>query len=134
MKMSLCSRYARYSSWGGWGRAPDSNVTGVSRSADTALETAARSSASSSRVELTNTRRRWSGVRIAVLCSVGPVMDEPPERESAYAALRPRPPAGGNASRPFQVRGLTLYAKPTPLGMREASGPERELLRSSQEG
>ena len=41
MKMSLCSRYARYSSWGGWGRAPNSNITGVSRSAATARETAA---------------------------------------------------------------------------------------------
>lgn len=56
--MSLWARYARYSRLGGYGRAPDSNITGVSRSAETARATARRSSDSSSSVELTNTRRR----------------------------------------------------------------------------
>jgi hypothetical protein len=61
---SLCVRYARYRSCGGCGRAPTSNITGVSRNAEMARETARRSSASSSSVELTNTRRRRSGVRM----------------------------------------------------------------------
>ena len=43
---------------------PASNITGVSRSAEIARETARRSSASSPSVELTNTRRRRSGVRM----------------------------------------------------------------------
>ena len=60
----LCARYARYSSRGGCGRAPISNITGISRSAETASRTACRSAASSPSVELTNTRSRWSGVRI----------------------------------------------------------------------
>ena len=64
-KMSDCARYARYSSRGGYGRAPSSNSTGVSRSAEIARATAARSSASSASVELTKTRSRWSGVRIS---------------------------------------------------------------------
>jgi hypothetical protein len=46
------------------GRAPSSNITGVRRSASIARETARRSSASSPSVELTNTRRRRSGVRM----------------------------------------------------------------------
>src|SRR5262245_8949703 len=66
MKMSLWARYARYSSAGGWGLAPSSNITGVSRSVEIAREAARRSSASSARVELTNTLRRWSGVRMPV--------------------------------------------------------------------
>jgi predicted ATPase len=45
-------------------RAPSSNITGVRRSASIARETARRSSASSPSVELTNTRRRRSGVRM----------------------------------------------------------------------
>ena len=61
---SLCARYARYRSCGGCGRAPTSNITGVSRNAEMARETARRSSASSPSVELTNTRRRRSGVRM----------------------------------------------------------------------
>ena len=64
MNTSLCARYARYTSPGGYGRAPSSNITGVSRSAEMARETARRSSASSPSVELTNTRSRRSGVRI----------------------------------------------------------------------
>src|SRR5262249_40006558 len=40
-----------------------------------ARATAARSSASSVSVELTNTRRRWSGVRIAALLPFGSVID-----------------------------------------------------------
>ena len=67
MKMSDCARYARYNSRGGCGRAPSSNSTGVSRKAEIARDTSTRSSASSASVELTNTRRRWSGVRIATL-------------------------------------------------------------------
>ena len=39
-------------------------MTGVNLSAEIALATAARSGASSARVELTKTRSRWSGVRI----------------------------------------------------------------------
>jgi hypothetical protein len=62
---SLCARYARYRSCGGWGRAPTSNITGVILKAVMARETARRSSASSVSVELTNTRRRRSGVRMA---------------------------------------------------------------------
>ena len=42
-------------------------MTGVSRSAEMARPTAARSSASSASVELMKTLRRWSGVRIATL-------------------------------------------------------------------
>jgi Transposase, Mutator family len=64
MNTSACTRYARYTSAGGYGRAPASNITGVSRSAETARDTARRSSASSPSVELTNTRRRRSGVRV----------------------------------------------------------------------
>src|SRR5262245_23095866 len=64
MKMSLCARYARYTSRGGCGRAPNSNITGVRRRAEMARETDRRSSASSPSVELTKTRRRWSGVRM----------------------------------------------------------------------
>jgi hypothetical protein len=41
-----------------------SNITGVNRNAEMARETAYRSSASSPSVELTNTRRRRSGVRM----------------------------------------------------------------------
>ena len=61
---SLCARYARYSSCGGCGRAPASNITGVILKPVMARETARRSSASSPSVELTNTRRSRSGVRI----------------------------------------------------------------------
>ena len=43
--ISLCARYARYRSCGGCGRAPTSNITGVSRNAEMARETACRSSA-----------------------------------------------------------------------------------------
>ena len=64
MNTSLCARYARYTSRGGYGRAPSSNITGVSRSAEIARATARRSAASSPSVELTNTRSRRSGVRI----------------------------------------------------------------------
>ena len=64
MNTSLCARYARYTPCGGCARAPASNMTGVRRNAETARATARRSAASSPRVELTNTRRRWSGVRI----------------------------------------------------------------------
>src|SRR6185437_11222296 len=46
-------------------RAPCSNITGVSPSAEIAAAAARRSSASSPSVELTNTRRRWSGVLIS---------------------------------------------------------------------
>ena len=60
---SLCAKYARYSSCGGCGRAPTSNITAVNRNAERARDTACRSSASSPSVELTNTRRRRSGVR-----------------------------------------------------------------------
>ena len=35
MNTSLCARYARYTSRGGYGRAPSSNITGDSRSAET---------------------------------------------------------------------------------------------------
>jgi selenocysteine lyase/cysteine desulfurase len=45
MNTSACARYARYTSAGGYGRAPASNITGVSRSAETARETARRSPA-----------------------------------------------------------------------------------------
>jgi hypothetical protein len=62
MNTSLCARYARYTSCGGCGRAPCSNITGVSRSAEMARDTACRSLVSSCREELTNTRRRRSGV------------------------------------------------------------------------
>ena len=70
--MSDCARYARYSSCGGCGRAPSSNITGVSPNAAIERATAARSAANSANVELTNTRKRWSGVRIAMpsCCSV----------------------------------------------------------------
>ena len=61
---SLCARYARYSSCGGCGRAPSSNITGVNRNTEMARDTARRSSANSPSVELTNTRKRRSGVRI----------------------------------------------------------------------
>ena len=64
MNTSLCARYCWYTSRGGYGRAPSSNITGVRRSASIARETARRSSASSPSVELTNTRRRRSGVRM----------------------------------------------------------------------
>src|SRR5438552_5411072 len=64
MKVWLCARYARYSERGGWGRAPSSNMTGASRSRRMAWRAAARSGASSCRVELTKTRSRWSGVRM----------------------------------------------------------------------
>jgi hypothetical protein len=57
-------RYCWYTSRGGYGRAPSSNITGLSRSAETACETARRSPASSPSVELTNTRKRRSGVRM----------------------------------------------------------------------
>jgi hypothetical protein len=75
-----------------WGccRAPSSNSTGVSRSAEMARATARRSSASSPcspTVELTNTRRRWSGVWITTSARIlrslivpgrpTPVWDEP---------------------------------------------------------
>ena len=66
MNRSLCARYARYRSCGGCGRAPTSNITGVIRKAVMARETARRSSASSLSVELTNTRRCRSGVRMTV--------------------------------------------------------------------
>src|SRR6266508_2383967 len=63
-KMWLCVRYARYNSRGGCGRALSSNITGVRCSCSIARRTATRSGASSSSVELTKTRTRWSGVRI----------------------------------------------------------------------
>ena len=71
MNTSACARYARYTSAGGYGRAPASNITGVSRSAEIARDTARRSSVSSPSVELTNTRSRRSGVRMTV-ASRGP--------------------------------------------------------------
>ena len=77
MNTSLCARYARYSSAGGYGRAPSSNITGVSRSAEMARETARRSSASSPSVELTNTRSRRSGVRMTT-SSRGPSLTDRP--------------------------------------------------------
>jgi hypothetical protein len=55
---SDCSRYDRYSSRGGCGRAPSSNITGASFIRSIAARAAARSFASSRRVELTNTRIR----------------------------------------------------------------------------
>jgi hypothetical protein len=74
----------------GCGRAPSSNSTGVSRSAEMARATTRRSSASSPcspTVELTNTRRRWSGVWITTSARIlrslivpgrpTPVWDEP---------------------------------------------------------
>ncbi len=62
-----------YTSRGGYGRAPSSNITGVSRSAEIARATARRSSASSPSVELTNTRTRRSGVRMTA-SSGGPAL------------------------------------------------------------
>ena len=76
----LCSRYARYSSCGGWGRAPSSNSTGMRCSASIARLAAARSAASSSRVDDTNTRTRWSGVRIAGIGTVWPSTALTPRR------------------------------------------------------
>ena len=68
------------------GRAPSSNITGVSRNAEVARATARRSSASSPNVELTNTRSRRSGVRMTG-SSRGPwLTDRPragPPRKSA---------------------------------------------------
>jgi hypothetical protein len=55
----------RYTSCGGCARAPDSNITGASRSCSIAARAASRSAASSSSVDDTNTRSRRSGVLIA---------------------------------------------------------------------
>ena len=103
--MSLCSRYARYSSRGGCGRAPSSNITGAIASRSIAARTARRSGASSFSVELTKTRRRWSGVRMTlaarlmpqVSCRERPTVQHagPPERGRAGLSTRrsagPRP-------------------------------------------
>src|SRR6266566_4502096 len=74
MNTSLCARYARYSSRGGCGRAPSSNSTGVSRSAEMARATARRSSASSPRRGGDGVRQpRPSLRRVAGLCVHGHV-------------------------------------------------------------
>ena len=90
MNTSACARYARYTSAGGYGRAPASNITGVSRSAEMARETARRSSASSPIVELRNTRRRRSGVWMTA-SSRGPwLTDRPgPTPPCEYAPSHP---------------------------------------------
>jgi hypothetical protein len=62
---------------GGYGRAPASNITEVSRNADIARDTARRSSASSPSVELTNTRSRRSRVRMTA-SSRGPCLTDRP--------------------------------------------------------
>ena len=96
---SLCARYARYSSCGGCGRAPSSNITGVNRNAEMARDTACRSSASSPSVELTNTRRRWSGVRITSSCRQPFVPRSPPDRFHP-ASLGPAGPTGNTPRHP----------------------------------
>jgi predicted ATPase len=73
-----------------WGRAPTPNITGVSRNAEMARETACRSSASSPSVELTNTRRRRSGVR----------MTASPGSPSSPIAPAEVPPCKSPTSRP----------------------------------
>src|SRR3954467_9479598 len=65
-------------------------MTGASWSDSIALRAASRSSASSPRVELTKTRRRWSGVRI--MRSVQRNLRRP--REPAFAAALNRPMVG----------------------------------------
>src|SRR5690349_1625944 len=118
MNTSLCSRYARYSSRGGCGRAPSSNSTGVSRSAAIARETACRSAASSPSVELTNTRRRWSGVRMAM---------SPPEEGHTSAWMISRQPIELGRPRlvPGTRRGLA--------GTRRACSLERPAAESSEQ-
>ena len=71
-------RRRRGTARGGCGRAPSSNSTGVRPSAEMARATTARSSASSTSVELTKTRRRWSGVPISTVPPAFSVIVRPP--------------------------------------------------------
>src|SRR5580700_11019836 len=117
MNTSLRARYARYTSAGGYGRAPTSNITGVSRSAEMARETARRSSASSPSVELTNTRSRWSGVRMTV-SYCGPWLtdrpDQAPPRKSAISH------SGQQA--PHATKGDSKCGPRLPRPPRDAAG------------
>src|SRR5262245_11761905 len=67
-------------------------MTGVRRSAAMARETACRSVASSPRVELTNTRSRWSGVRMTTPPAT-PGSPIAPGKPTAQVWNQPAPPA-----------------------------------------
>ena len=114
-----------------------------------ARATAARSSASSASVELTKTRSRWSGVRIATSpgCSsvIHPPQGDPPSDpmralRADYTArqrgrtrarrLRERNARGHTQPLPFLVMTETQTNTPTgPLTLRRAGAPERLVAR-----
>jgi hypothetical protein len=102
MNTSLCARYARYNFWGGCGLAPSSNITGLSRNAEMARDTARRSSASSPRGELTNTRRRRSGVRITSSLGSPSLPDRLLRGSTPQASNEPAPQATRRGSQPIR--------------------------------
>src|SRR5215218_2486461 len=130
---------------GGYGRAPSSNITGVSRSAEMARTTARRSAASSPAsptVELTNTRSRWSGVRMTPRpASPGsPIVPGGSHRASLERAgstgnpAPPTPPWRSPAPADPAVSGPTSSVQPgTTRPRHSCSGPGGESALLAEE-
>ena len=120
------------------GRAPCSNMTGASWSDSIARRTAWRSSASSPRVELTKTRRRWSGVRITCPTVPTVVWLSAWQRRKDRARLA----SGGRAVardrsglRPADgARAAPVPDRPAPRGGASRGGGRSTTRRSGERG
>ena len=102
---------------GGCGRAPDSYHTGTKCSRRIARRAAARSSASSSKVEEMNTRTRWPGVKITSVSAITSQASPQPRRHEDH--LR----QAGSANLSWPCCDKTAYPQTDLLCDRCPPGP-----------